>query len=124
MSADKSVPIGFEDEVHVEDNAQSDKPESAYDPETGEINWDCPCLDGMAHGTCGEEFKAAFSCFIYSKEEEKGIDCVDKFKAMQDCFKAHPEEYGPQDIVDDDEYLAEQPEQQEQEQEQQQEKEQ
>ena len=25
-----------------------------------EINWDCPCLGGMAHGPCGEEFKAAF----------------------------------------------------------------
>jgi intermembrane space import and assembly protein 40 len=34
--------------------------QSAYDPETGEINWDCPCLGGMANGPCGEEFKAAF----------------------------------------------------------------
>lgn len=54
--------------------------EAAFNPETGEINWDCPCLGGMAHGPCGEEFKAAFSCFVYSKEEPKGIECIDKFK--------------------------------------------
>lgn len=54
--------------------------ESAFNPETGEINWDCPCLGGMAHGPCGEEFKAAFSCFVYSNEEPKGIECIDKFK--------------------------------------------
>jgi intermembrane space import and assembly protein 40 len=54
--------------------------QGAFDPETGEINWDCPCLGGMAHGPCGEEFKAAFSCFVYSKEEPKGMDCIDKFQ--------------------------------------------
>ena len=31
----------------------------------GEINWDCPCLGGMPHGPCGQEFKDAFSCFHY-----------------------------------------------------------
>ena len=53
---------------------------AAFNPETGEINWDCPCLGGMAHGPCGEEFRAAFSCFVYSQEEPKGIECIDKFK--------------------------------------------
>lgn len=56
--------------------------EAAFNPETGEINWDCPCLGGMAHGPCGEEFKAAFSCFVYSQEEPKGMDCIDKFKCV------------------------------------------
>ena len=54
--------------------------QGAFNPETGEINWDCPCLGGMAHGPCGEEFKAAFSCFVYSNEEPKGMDCIEKFK--------------------------------------------
>ncbi|OAX78564.1 hypothetical protein ACJ72_07126 [Emergomyces africanus] len=54
--------------------------EGAFNPETGEINWDCPCLGGMAHGPCGEEFRAAFSCFVYSTEEPKGMDCIDKFE--------------------------------------------
>lgn len=54
--------------------------QGAFDPETGEINWQCPCLGGMADGPCGEEFKAAFSCFVYSKEEPKGMDCIDNFQ--------------------------------------------
>jgi intermembrane space import and assembly protein 40 len=54
--------------------------QGAFNPETGEINWDCPCLGGMADGPCGEQFKAAFSCFVYSTEEPKGMDCIEKFK--------------------------------------------
>ncbi|KAI8981940.1 hypothetical protein BDF20DRAFT_441953 [Mycotypha africana] len=73
---------------------------AAFNPETGEINWDCPCLGGMAQGPCGEEFKAAFSCFVYSDEEPKGINCVEYFKTMQDCFRKHPDVYG--DEIDDD----------------------
>ena len=48
----------------------------------------------MAHGPCGPEFREAFSCFVYSEEEPKGINCVEKFKGMQDCFRLHPEVYG------------------------------
>jgi intermembrane space import and assembly protein 40 len=59
--------------------AEADQ-QGAFNPETGEINWDCPCLGGMADGPCGEDFKAAFSCFVYSKEEPKGMDCIDKFQ--------------------------------------------
>ena len=40
------------------------------------------------------QFREAFSCFVFSEEEPKGIDCVEKFKAMQDCFRANPEVYG------------------------------
>ncbi|KAF7592231.1 Oxidoreductase [Aspergillus hancockii] len=76
--------------------------EAAFNPETGEINWDCPCLGGMAHGPCGEEFKAAFSCFVYSEEEPKGMDCIEKFKGMQDCFRQYPEHYGAE-LEDDEE---------------------
>ncbi|KAG0129641.1 hypothetical protein HOY82DRAFT_487858 [Tuber indicum] len=61
--------------------------EGAFDPETGEINWDCPCLGGMAHGPCGEEFKTAFSCFVFSKEDPKGVDCIERFRDMQTCFQ-------------------------------------
>ncbi|GLB37503.1 putative CHCH domain containing protein [Lyophyllum shimeji] len=74
----------------------------AFNPVTGEINWDCPCLGGMAHGPCGAQFREAFSCFVFSEEEPKGINCVDKFKAMQDCFREHPDVYGDE-IMDDDE---------------------
>ncbi|SNX86016.1 probable Mitochondrial intermembrane space import and assembly protein 40 [Melanopsichium pennsylvanicum] len=88
-------------EVAVEESEEQTGQQSAYDPDTGEINWDCPCLGGMAHGPCGEHFKLAFSCFVYSEAEPKGIDCVDKFKAMQDCFREHPDVY--KDEIEDDE---------------------
>jgi len=79
--------------------------EGAFDLETGEINWDCPCLGGMAHGPCGEEFKTAFSCFVFSKEDPKGVDCIERFRDMQTCFQKYPELYGTED--EDDEELAE-----------------
>ncbi|KAK5135671.1 hypothetical protein LTR08_004972 [Meristemomyces frigidus] len=75
--------------------------EGAFNEETGEINWGCPCLGGMATGPCGEQFKAAFSCFVYSKEEPKGVECIEHFKTMQNCFREHPDVYGSE--LDDDE---------------------
>ncbi|KAK2463214.1 hypothetical protein APHAL10511_004869 [Amanita phalloides] len=74
----------------------------AFNPETGEINWDCPCLGGMAHGPCGLQFREAFSCFVFSEVEPKGMDCIEKFKAMQDCFREHPDVYADE-IMDDEE---------------------
>lgn len=64
----------------VEELEEEAGQQGAFNPETGEINWDCPCLGGMADGPCGEEFKTAFSCFVYSTEEPKGMDCIEKFK--------------------------------------------
>jgi len=90
------------DEASGEDRANADASAGAFNPETGEINWDCPCLGGMAYGPCGMQFREAFSCFVFSEEEPKGINCVEKFKAMQDCFRAHPEEYG-EEIARDEE---------------------
>ncbi|KAL3469958.1 hypothetical protein BJX99DRAFT_264668 [Aspergillus californicus] len=89
----------------LEDLEEEAGQQAAFNPETGEINWDCPCLGGMADGPCGENFKAAFSCFVYSEEEPKGIDCIEKFKAMQDCFREYPEIYGAE--IDDDEAQSE-----------------
>lgn len=80
--------------------------EGAFNPETGEINWDCPCLGGMAHGPCGPEFREAFSCFIYSQEEPKGMECIEKFQGMRDCFQQHPEVYADE-LMEDEELDAE-----------------
>mmetsp|Transcript_7558 Transcript_7558/g.7496 ORF Transcript_7558/g.7496 Transcript_7558/m.7496 type:complete len:247 (-) Transcript_7558:329-1069(-) len=95
-----------ETRTEVEGEGQKDGEESyegaAYNPETGEINWDCPCLGGMAHGPCGEEFKEAFSCFIYSESEPKGIECIKKFENMRNCFREHPEHY-KEELYDDEE---------------------
>ncbi|KAL5041820.1 hypothetical protein BDW71DRAFT_191165 [Aspergillus fruticulosus] len=95
-NAQSELPLKSAEELEAEADQQA-----AFNPETGEINWDCPCLGGMAYGPCGEEFRAAFSCFVYSEEEPKGMDCIDKFKAMQDCFRAHPDVYGAE--LDDEE---------------------
>lgn len=72
MPADPEAPQGEQDMSQ----------QAAYNPETGEINWECPCLGGMADGPCGENFKAAFSCFVHSTEEPKGMDCIDKFQCV------------------------------------------
>ncbi|XP_034023102.1 mitochondrial intermembrane space import and assembly protein 40 [Thalassophryne amazonica] len=63
----------------------------------GEINWNCPCLGGMASGPCGSQFKEAFSCFHYSKEEVKGSECIDQFRNMQECMQRYPELYPQED---------------------------
>lgn len=90
-------------EAQEEDEGeQAEGQSAAFNPETGEINWDCPCLGGMAHGPCGEEFKAAFSCFVYSETEPKGIDCIEKFEGMRNCFRQHPEHY-KEELYEDDE---------------------
>ena len=59
------------------------KPVSAIDPDTGEINWDCPCLEAALKPPCGELFKKAFACFVKSETEPKGEDCVKFFVDMQ-----------------------------------------
>lgn len=51
----------------------------------------------MASGPCGTEFKDAFSCFHYSKEEVKGFDCLEQFRAMQECMQRYPELYPQED---------------------------
>lgn len=86
--------------VTKEDHAEKSKiqlPESEPQPglllPSGEINWNCPCLGGMATGPCGVEFREAFSCFHYSEAEPKGSDCYDTFKTMQDCMAQYPTVY-------------------------------
>ncbi|KAM4588198.1 mitochondrial intermembrane space import and assembly protein 40 [Odontesthes bonariensis] len=76
----------------------ADDPNDPYEEQglilpTGDINWNCPCLGGMASGPCGSQFKEAFSCFHYSKEEVKGSECIDQFRSMQECMQSYPELY-------------------------------
>ncbi|SGZ01858.1 BQ5605_C033g11169 [Microbotryum silenes-dioicae] len=100
--AKQALPTSTDPDSDRPDPDDPSSPQSAaYDPETGEINWDCPCLGGMADGPCGPEFKLAFSCFVYSEAEPKGVDCVEKFRGMQECFRQHPDIYGTVDEDDD-----------------------
>ncbi|KAG7664617.1 MIA40 [[Candida] subhashii] len=100
-----------ESEVKQQQQPEGEEPkegEAAFNPETGEINWDCPCLGGMAHGPCGEEFKEAFSCFVFSETEPKGIDCITKFENMRSCFKRYPEHYKDELYEEGEEELQQQ----------------
>ncbi|WFD19125.1 Oxidoreductase [Malassezia caprae] len=97
----EEVESDNDESVPADADATEEEAQSAYDERTGEINWYCPCLGGMADGPCGEEFKAAFSCFVFSEADPKGIDCVDKFKLMQDCFRRHPEVYADEIAADE-----------------------
>ncbi|OBT50663.1 hypothetical protein VE04_09587 [Pseudogymnoascus sp. 24MN13] len=74
----------------IEDLEAEAGQEGAFNPETGEINWDCPCLGGMAHGPCGEEVRDAVAV-----------------SGMQDCFRAHPDMYGAELEHDEEELEAE-----------------
>ncbi|KAJ3602590.1 hypothetical protein NHX12_030342 [Muraenolepis orangiensis] len=76
----------------------ADDPNDPYEEQglilpNGDINWNCPCLGGMASGPCGSQFKEAFSCFHYSNEEVKGSECIDNFRSMQECMQKYPELY-------------------------------
>ncbi|XP_065215724.1 mitochondrial intermembrane space import and assembly protein 40 [Planococcus citri] len=75
----------------------------------GNINWNCPCLGGMATGPCGIEFREAFTCFHYSKADPKGSDCLDPFRTMTQCMQNYPALYDSKDDEsmypeDDDEF--------------------
>jgi hypothetical protein len=97
-SLDASEPqashIDQKDDGAPSEEGEEESSGGAFDPVTGKINWDCPCLGGMAYGPCGMQFREAFSCFVFSEVEPKGMDCVEKFKAMQDCFRENPDVYG------------------------------
>ncbi|CAG5983784.1 unnamed protein product [Menidia menidia] len=76
----------------------ADDPDDPYEEHglimpNGQINWNCPCLGGMASGPCGSQFKEAFSCFHYSQEDVKGSECINQFRGMQECMQKYPELY-------------------------------
>ncbi|KAL2076531.1 hypothetical protein ACEWY4_027870 [Coilia grayii] len=100
---DKIIFVTKEDH-EAPSNAElvADDPNDPYEDHglilpNGDINWNCPCLGGMASGPCGQQFKEAFSCFHYSKEEVKGSDCVENFRNMQECMQRYPELYPQED---------------------------
>jgi intermembrane space import and assembly protein 40 len=70
--------------------------------ENGDINWNCPCLGGMASGPCGYQFRDAFSCFHYSEADPKGSDCIQKFAQMQECMNRFPNLYPNRDDDEED----------------------
>ncbi|CAF2990227.1 unnamed protein product [Rotaria socialis] len=63
----------------------------------GSINWNCPCLGGMASGPCGLVFRRAFTCFHNSDVNSKGSECFTEFSALTQCFAKYPNLYGSKD---------------------------
>ena len=57
----------------------------------------CPCIDGMKEGPRGDTFVVAYRCFLESKAEERGSDCLDQFQKMQACFVEHADYYEKKD---------------------------
>jgi hypothetical protein len=45
----------------------------------------------LRDGPCGQPFVSAFTCFIKSEHEEKGMDCIDHFKSFHECLNKHPD---------------------------------
>eukprot|EP00049_Salpingoeca_infusionum_P000028 m.36565 g.36565 ORF g.36565 m.36565 type:complete len:144 (-) comp10025_c0_seq1:251-682(-) len=90
VTKEEEQELGFDEEVEQAPLA-ADLGE-AVGP-NGDINWDCPCLGGMTEGPCGELFKEAFSCFVYSQAEDKGSDCVEQFQAMHECLRENMDFY-------------------------------
>lgn len=68
-----------------------------YNPNTGEVNWDCPTLAGLAHGPCGFKFRSTFLCFLYSDNIPKGKECLQQFDLMQKCFHQNSDYYFSKD---------------------------
>lgn len=38
---------------------------------------DCPCVEDLKSGPCGELFVSTFTCYQKSRAEPKGCDCLD-----------------------------------------------
>eukprot|EP00871_Galdieria_phlegrea_P000864 jgi/Galph1/1779/GphlegSOOS_G453.1 len=65
----------------------------------------CPCIEKMKEGSCGEQFISAYRCFLESESEPKGSDCIEYFSAMQKCMVEHPDEYDLDSESDDSDDL-------------------
>ncbi|XP_003747587.1 mitochondrial intermembrane space import and assembly protein 40-B [Galendromus occidentalis] len=90
-------------ERDVDDN----EPRGLIQPD-GQINWECPCLGGIALGPCGFEFREAFACMqrASGEEEPKGMECVEAFRTMRECMSKYPALYDRYIGDDDDDAAA------------------
>jgi hypothetical protein len=58
----------------------------------------------LRDGPCGTTFVGAFSCYIRSSHEEKGMDCLEEFKSFQECLHKNPDHV--EKIMDDAHEIA------------------
>ncbi|XP_066343289.1 mitochondrial intermembrane space import and assembly protein 40 homolog isoform X1 [Miscanthus floridulus] len=48
---------------------------------------DCPCVADLKNGPCGGQFVDAFSCFLRSTEEEKGVPSAESSRSVRGLGK-------------------------------------
>merc|ERR1712136_134787 len=122
LSVDETGPIGDVEQESSEADTPSDEKSSGSDESTEEdkscaemlvneddsINWDIPCFKGFRDSPCWNEFKKSYSCFYYSKEEQRGSDCVDAFRTFALCTKNNPQYFPPDEEEEQKEKQEEQ----------------
>ena len=65
--------------------------------DTKELNWDCPCVGWVVSGPCGYEFRKAFECSYYSKDETHPEECGKARDNVVQCMRDHPHIFGRKD---------------------------
>jgi len=53
----------------------------------------CESVQDVLKSSCGGEFRAAFECYVTSRSEPKGADCVGSFLSLQKCMKGKEGEF-------------------------------
>jgi len=81
---------GPADSCVVHDKQSDSEDEEALDRRIAEA-LDCPCVEDLKSGPCGELFVSTFTCYQKSRAEPKGCDCLDVSLAFADCLRKHPE---------------------------------
>lgn len=76
--------------VHAADAIAFAKPAStqALDRRIAEA-LDCPCVEDLKSGPCGELFVNTFTCYQKSRAEPKGCDCLDVSLAFAVSWHTH-----------------------------------
>ncbi|KAJ3431133.1 hypothetical protein M0812_02809 [Anaeramoeba flamelloides] len=76
------------------------KPEPVKKLRLEDIDWDCPCMKPVKEGPCGKKFMSAFKCYVGSKSDPKGSDCIKVFREFKECLQKHPEALEDDELSD------------------------
>ena len=85
----EDAPITSETETtteasSTEENSEA-KPEGAFNPDTGEINWDCPCLGGMANALVVKNSRLPFLASYTQKVSLRASTALKNFPVCRNA---------------------------------------